>query len=82
MPDPIPFRPRPTRSARTQAASVAPAKGVGLTRGFGSARPPAYRREPVPPLRWHVRLPHPHPIVWAVFGCVVFWWGVICAVRF
>jgi hypothetical protein len=76
MTDPIPFRPRPARPARAETANAAPA------RGLGSARPPAYRREPVPPLRWHVRWPRPHPIAWALFGCVVFWWAVICAVRF
>jgi len=76
MPDPIPIRARPVRPTRTPAASVSPA------RGLGSARPPVYRREPVPPLRWHARWPRPHPIVWAVFGCVAFWWAVICAVRF
>ena len=82
MPDPIPYRPRPERDARGQAASPAPAKRFAPARGLGSPRPHAYRREPVPPLRWHARWPRPHPIAWAVFGCVVFWWAVICAVRF
>jgi hypothetical protein len=82
MPDPIPYRSKPTLSARTQTASAAPAKKFGPTRGLGSARPLAYRHQPVPPLRWHARWPRPHPIAWAVFGCVVFWWAVICAVRF
>ena len=82
MADPIPYRPRPKRDARTQAASAAPAKRSAPARGLGSARPAAYRRERVPRLRWHARWPRPHPLAWAVFGCVVFWWAVICAVRF
>ena len=82
MPDPISYRRRPVRAARIQAVTPVPAKGFGPTRGLGSARPAAYRRESVPPLRWHARWPRPHPLAWAVFGCVVFWWGVICAVRF
>jgi hypothetical protein len=79
MADPIPLRVRP---ARTQPASGSPTNGVGPARGLGSARPPAYRRTPVPPLRWHARWPRPHPLAWALFGCVAFWWTVICAVRF
>ena len=82
MSDPIPIRNRPTRPARTPAGSNTPAKGFGPIRVLGSARPPAYRHEPVPRLRWHARWPRPHPLAWALFGCVVFWWAVICAVRF
>ena len=82
MADPIPIRTKLARPARIQAASATPAKGGGSIRGFGSARPSAYRRQPVPRLRWHARWPRPHPIAYAVFGCVAFWWAVICAVRF
>lgn len=86
MPDPIPIRSGPMRSARTQTPTGTPAtgltKGPGSARGLGSARPLAYRHESVPRLRWHARWPRPHPIAWALFGCVVFWWAVICAVRF
>ena len=82
MPDPIPLRTGRPRPARTDPANGAPAKTLGPARGLGSARPPIYRRAPVPPLRWHARWPRPHPIAWAVFGCLVFWWAVICAVRF
>ena len=88
MPDPIPLRVRSIRPERTPATSATPARGLGQVRAFGqvrapgSARPPAYRQPPAPPLRWHARWPRPHPIAWAVFGCVVFWWEVICALRF
>jgi hypothetical protein len=82
MADPIPLRARATRPARTQPANGSPTGGVGPSRGLGSARPPAYHRMPVSPLRWHARWPRPHPLAWALFGCVAFWWAVICAVRF
>jgi hypothetical protein len=74
MPEPIPLRRGP--------ATPPNGRPTGPARGLGSPRPPAYRHEPTPPLRWHARWPRPHPLVWAVFGCVVFWWTVICAVRF
>jgi len=82
MADPIPLRSGPPRIVRTQPATGAPANGFGPARSLGSARPPAYHRAPVPPLRWHARWPHPHPLAWALFACVAFWWAVICAVRF
>jgi hypothetical protein len=82
MSEPIPLRVRPIRPERVQAASATPGRGLGQARALGSARPAAYRQPPVPPLRWHARWPRPHPIAWAVFGCVIFWWEVICALRF
>ena len=88
MPEPIPLRPRSVRTSRTRIAAAAPTKGLGSARGIapvrvlGSPRPPAYRPAGITPLRWHARWPRPHPLAWAVFGCVAFWWTVICAVRF
>jgi hypothetical protein len=94
MPDPIPLRAGVTRTGVPQAANTSPTpylglarnlgstKALGTARGLGSPRPPAYRREQVPPLRWHARWPRPHPLAWALFGCVAFWWTVICAARF